>query len=707
MKSVLILLALSSVQATQQHAATSANPIRKVVNMLQMMQKKVAAEGEKEKELFEKFMCYCKTSGGDLEKGIAAAEEKIPKLGSAIKETEAKHEQLIADIKKAKEDRASAKKTMSEASALRDKEAAAFAAQKAEDDKNIAALAKAIPAIEKGMGASFLQTATAQVLRKLMIDQDMADSDRQEVMAFLSSTQSSEYAPASGEIVGILKQMHETMVKDLKEATEAEEAAVKSFGEMMVSKEKEVEALGASIEAKTVRVGEAGVEIVNMKEDLDDTQKALAEDKKFLEDLEKNCKTKEAEWDVICKTRGQEQLALADTIKLLNDDDALELFKKTLPGAGSSLLQLQVTNEAMRARALAAVKGLKGLELISLALEGKKIGFEKVIKMIDDMVALLKKEQKDDDDKKAYCNAELDRTDDERKVLERSISDLEGAMEDAKNSIEQLTSDIKALEEGIVALDKAVAEATSIRQNENADYKDLMASDGAAKELIGLAKNRMNKFYNPKLYKAPPKRVLSEEDRIVHNLGGELEATNPPGGIAGTGIEALAQVNEHDQNKVAPPPPPETFGPYVKKNQESNGVIAMMDLLIADLDKEMQEGSVAEKNAQADYEQYMRDSAEKRVEDSKSIEDKTGAKADMEANLQKYTAEKAATTKELLATVKVIESLHGECDWLVQNFDYRKEARAGELDSLVKAKAILSGADFSLLQTGRNLRRRM
>jgi len=705
MKSVLILLAFSAVQAAQQHATVTANPIRKVVNMLQMMQKKVAAEGVKEKELFEKFMCYCKTSGGDLQKSIAAAEKKIPELGSAIKEAEAKHGQLIADIKKAKEDRTAAKKAMSEATSLREKEAAAFAAQKAEYDQNLAALAKAIPAIEKGMGASFLQTATAQVLRKLMIDQDMADSDRQEVMAFLSTTQSGEYAPASGEIVGILKQLHETMEKDLKDATDAEAASVQTFEGMMASKEKEVQALGASIEAKTVRLGEAGVEIVNMKEDLDDTQKALVEDKKFFEDLEKNCKTKQAEWDEICKTRAGEQLALADTIKLLNDDDALELFKKTLPGAGSSFLQLQVTNEAMRARALATVKGKKGLELISLALEGKKVGFEKVLKMIDEMVALLKKEQTDDDDKKAYCNAELDRTDDERKVLDRSISDLEGAIEDAKNSIAQLATEIKALEEGIVALDKAVAEATSIRKQENADYKDLMASDGAAKELIGLAKNRMNKFYNPKLYKAPPKRVLSEEDRITHNLGGELEATNPPGGIAGTGIEALAQVNVHDQNKVAPPPPPETFGPYVKKNQESNGVIAMMDLLIADLDKEMQEASVAEKNAQADYETYMRDSAEKRVDDSRSIEQKTGAKADMEANLQKYTSEKAATTKELMATLKVIESLHGECDWLTQNFDYRKEARTGEIDSLVKAKAILSGADFSLLQTGLNLRR--
>merc|ERR1719482_2599029 len=87
-----------------------------------------------------------------------------------------------------------------------------------------------------------------------------------------------------------------------------------------------------------------------MKEDLDDTQKSLAEDKAFLADLEKNCKTKEAEWAEICKTRAEELLALQETIKILNDDDALELFKKTLPSA--SLLQVQVKTNVIRKQAL-------------------------------------------------------------------------------------------------------------------------------------------------------------------------------------------------------------------------------------------------------------------------------------------------------------------------------------------------------------------
>merc|ERR1719499_2680571 len=98
------------------------------------------------------------------------------------------------------------------------------------------------------------------------------------------------------------------------------------------------------------RVGELGVEIAQMKNDLGDTEQALLEDKKFLADLEKNCATKQEEWDVIVKTRGEELQALSETIKILNDDDALEMFKKTLPSA-SSFVQLESQRSSVRAAA--------------------------------------------------------------------------------------------------------------------------------------------------------------------------------------------------------------------------------------------------------------------------------------------------------------------------------------------------------------------
>merc|ERR1711915_1001181 len=115
--------------------------------------------------------------------------------------------------------------------------------------------------------------------------------------------------------------------------------------------------------------------------------------------------------------------------------------------------------------------------------------------------------------------------------------------------------EIAALDDSIKALDKSVAEATEQRKSEHEEYKELMASDTAAKELLGFAKNRLNKFYNPKLYKAAPKVELSKEDRIFVSEGGTPPPAAAAGGIAGTGIKVFAQVNVHDQD--APPPPPE------------------------------------------------------------------------------------------------------------------------------------------------------
>lgn len=426
-------------------------------------------------------------------------------------------------------------------------------------------------------------------------------------------------------------------------------------------------ALTEAIETDTKRIGDLGVEIVAMKEDLSDSEKGLIEDKKFLAELEKSCATKTGEWEVICKTRSEELLALADTIKILNDDDALELFKKTLPGA-SSFIQLEVTQASMREEAAAALtrfrnsqkSGRQNVNFILLALQNKKVDFNKVIKMVDDMVVLLKSEQVDDNDKKEYCVQQFDTADDKKKELERKDGQLVVAIDDATEQITTLGNEIKVLGVAIADLDKLVAEATENRMEENSDFKALQASDSAAKEILAFAKNRLNKFYNPKLYKEP----------------------------------GFAQIRVHG----APPPPPETAGPYQKKSESSNGVIGMIDTLIAELDKELTESETSEKLAQEDYEQLMADSTEKRGADSKSAADKAAAKGDLETKLTDFKDEKTVTVKTLMAVEEFISQLHSECDWLIQYFDVRKEARAGEIDALGKAKAVLSGADFSFVQ---------
>merc|ERR1719511_240101 len=141
-------------------ALARANPVRKVVTLLQNMQKKVAAEGEKEKELYDKFMCYCTGGSAELEAAITAAEEKVPAVGSNIEATEGKLSQLKSGLAEAQASREAAKDAVEKATAVREKEASAFASEKSDLDTNIAAIGKAVAALEKGAGSSFMQTAT-------------------------------------------------------------------------------------------------------------------------------------------------------------------------------------------------------------------------------------------------------------------------------------------------------------------------------------------------------------------------------------------------------------------------------------------------------------------------------------------------------------------------------------------------------------------
>merc|ERR1719336_3344673 len=242
----------------------------------------------------------------------------------------------------------------------------------------------------------------------------------------------------------------------------------------------------------------------------------------------------------------------------------------------------------------------------------------------------------------------------------------ETVIEESKESLATLAEEIKAVKAGIVALDKAVEEATEQRHAESAEFKELVASNTAASELILFAKNRLQKFYNPRLYKAAPKRELSAEDRIYENQGGDVP-TEAPGGIANTGITALVQLSS--RSDAVPAPPPATAAAYKKKSEGSAGVMAMMDILVQDLDTE-----TTEAKAEEAYQKVVAESAAKRTDDSKSLTDKEAAQADLGLALQRSEADKKADTRELMGTMKYISSLKAECDWLLQYFVVRKQA---------------------------------
>jgi hypothetical protein len=654
---------------------------------MQNMQKEIEAEGAKEKEMFDKFMCYCGGGADGLKKAIADSSAAIEELTAKLKSEEAEKSATAQDLIGHKKDRETATADIEEATMLRGKENAAYAAEKADSETNIAAMAKAIPALEKGMGgAALLQLPEGNALRKIIDNYPKMDPmDRRSAQAFLEESSSSDYAPQSGQIVGILKAMKDDMEAELKEAIAEEEKAVAGFGDLKASKEKEIEMATEAVETKMARSGELAVSVVQTSDALEDEKDELASTQKFLGQLQSQCGTKEKEWAERSALRAQEVAAISDAIGIMNDDDALDVFKKAMPSSfvqATGFLQRGDSKASRGEKAQAILANLKSkdqnMKLLLFTFNAKlKMhgGFDDVIKMVDDMVALLGKQAAEDEKQKTWCEDELEKSADEEAAAKTKLGQTDAALSELTDEIGTLMEEIAALTAKIAALDKSVADATAMRKDEHTEYVTMMQLNEAATGLVEKAKNRLQKFYNPTLYKAAPKTENTMEGKI---------------------IEAGTFVQIRRRSDVAPPPAPD--GPpsgAPAKNQKSAGVLSMMDTIVSDLKSDMKDAEYDEKTAQTDYGELMADSAETRAGDVKALTGKSSAKAKTEEELMLTKETRSATSTDLKQVGTMISDLHVSCDFILQNFDLRKEARTNEIEGLKNAKAVLSGASFS------------
>jgi chromosome segregation ATPase len=608
-------------------------------------------------------MCFCKDGATTLQKQIDAAGVKIPRLESTLKEATAQHQRLTQDLGKHREDRNEAQQALDTATALREKSAESFGTSSADLKANIAALTSAISSLNgagNSGGAGFLQTQSASVLRKLSLAMDEDSADRDVLTSFLSGTVDEA---GSGEILGILKQLEDGMSQDLAEITDAEKTSIEDHKGLVAAKRREISATSSAIEQKLSRVGDLAVEISACRSDLDDTREGLKEDQHFITHMKEMCQTKKDKWVAYQKLMSEEMKALAETITLLNNDDSLDLFKKTLPSPKQtpvSFLQLHRRHHAKTKahRAALMLRRIphkdRRIDFLERALKGQAVGFEVIKKKIDKLIELLHQEQRDDDAKKDYCTKEIDKTEDDKKVAQRTVSDREKSLAQAEDSLAEVTEEIKQTVAAVKALDEEVASQTELRKDKHSDVVEKLASNNAANSLLEIAKKRLLQFYNPNLA-----------------LISQVSAANP------------AQK------------PPEADLSYQKKGQESHGVIAMIDLLRADLTKETIQLEEQDKDAQEDYEMFLKDASEKRLLDSKAVADLESAKAEVEATLHEDGEALRSEKSDLVATVSELQGLHGECDWLLTNFDTRRSARDAEADSLEKAQAVLSGADYA------------
>jgi hypothetical protein len=681
--------------------ADAANPIRKVITLMQEMTKEIEAEKEKEKALYEKFMCICSEYPSELTATIEESTKKISELTSSIEEETASKTELEGAVKGHAADKAAAEKDLEKATMLREKEEEEYESTIASTESSIKGLAGAIASLEKGAtAASLMQAPDANRLKAMIETSPMISTfSKDRVIAFLGG-QDSETTGGSGEILGILKQMHDDMQKTLSDAQAAEEVAKTGYSDLKAAKDQEIETAAETIESKEKRAGELEVSIAQSKDALEDTSGEKADAEKMLATLTSTCGSRKKEFEARLKIRDDEIAAISQAITILNDDDALDVFKKAVPSAlvdadgddSQSAGFLQTRRLSISATRLEKAVEIVGkakhpnpqmgllLQTIKAQLSAAKKAtgkgsqapdFSVVTKMIDDMVGVLNAETVADTKKKAWCTDELLKAEKSQAKAQEKTDANAAEISQVQDEIDGFTEDVAALEKDVTDIDKEVALAPEQRKKEHSEYTETLQMTEAAIALIGKAKNRLQKFYNPTLYKAPPKTEKTMEEKIIDSYS--FIQRHAFGNNAKKQLPDLPEVPKYEK-------------------QNSGGIIHLMDTITKDLEMDMSEAGYAEKTAQKEYVELMAEQQALRAQAMKSLVEKKGSKAELESRMVKAKKSQKEIFEELNNAYTLVQEIHASCDEIVENFANRMAAREQELESLKSAKAVISGA---------------
>jgi hypothetical protein len=478
------------------------------------------------------------------------------------------------------------------------------------------------------------------------------------------------YAPASGAIFGILKQLKDDFESSLSTAQKEEINAQEAYAELKATKEKQIAAAKAKLESLQQEDAENKKALFDCKEDIAAIREQRSLDVEFLRNLKLTCQGLDHQWEQRSKMRGDEIKAVSEAIAVITDDDAADLMRKTVTflqiswasnanteeharriGAASVLrrfLQDPQFDDLLDAwhgrndKAVATMETPKA-QLSTLVVSVQLDAFTKVKEAMDKMIAELKAQQEEEVKLKEFCTTELNQNEQNTYTKTEEKEDLERKIASLTSHIETLTKEIADAEYGIANSKKEIKKASEAREKENAEYQQTVSDQRATQEILKKALKKLEGFYKKSL-------LQKKED----------------------------------------PTPPVHFQP-MKKNAGASPVMGLIEQIIEESKATEKEAVEAESSAQADYELFVKDSNALIDELTTTITEKTKGKAD--ANLEKSQAEadKESTEGELADLADYKADLHDQCDFVLKNFDVRQKARLLEIEAIQKAKAILSG----------------
>jgi len=709
---------------------SKANPVSRIVSLLNGLKDKLEKDLDTETDLFETYKCWYKSTTATKTASNEAAKTRIDSQKQYIKDIESGKIEFTTERVDLEKNVAELTKDLKDAATMRDSEKKDFEAAKTEMTQAITALGKAVQTIEDATKGSLVQKrsymgmlSTRHSLEKaISLGRGLLDDSEMKYLDGLlnddvpkpdwkklnrKASFKMKYKRASGKILDTLSTLQQTFETNLKDAEEKEAKDIKSYEKLKKSKGDMLDSANKALKDMAAENGSRGQAKEEAQNEVDALEAQVTADKKFIKEAEEAFAIKEKEWAGRKQLRSNEILAMSQAIAVLASDDAKDQFKDSFKSQGYLFLQ-QAAHVSLRSRrakcAARLVKSLadksndvKLLQLAKLAdkLRGHNEAIDEVVKKIDEMVVIKGEEETEDLNKKQDCESDL--SDAAAKAKKASL-DIDTATEDitrADSKAAELKVQIKEQEDKKASLQDQIKEIEKQREREEATFQSDKLADQKAVSLIDSAMGIIKDWKNAK------KESLISRQKMTMVAGALHEITKP------AFIQVHSQQNPDfvvDAGK-APPPPPATWeggAEYGGAGGEQSGIIGIMEMVKEDVKKDIKAAEDEESEAIKDFNEEKSDLEGEIAAADTTIDAYSKDKAAQEKTAVDRGQERATSKGELDGQLAAYRALKPGCDFLLVNFDTRTKARQIEIDGLQKAKAILQGADFGFLQKSKS-----
>jgi hypothetical protein len=653
-----LALGLRAASALQ---ADPENPVTRVVGLLEGLQSRIQKDGEYEQGKYDKFACWCEETTGKTAATITSVREllkttghTILRLKGSVATLSSEISGLVADIKKNQEQQA-------EQTNIREKQNAAYLAEKSELESAIAALQKAVQVLGAATtGASFVQTtqmaaAMSEVVSKMSQASMSVELDAKQLVLLsqLSGKDASSYAPQSATIQGILGDMYTTFAKNLQTSTTDEAKAHRSYEDIMATYQKQLNTLQETLVKKQQHKSEDEIQLADATQTYADSEEQLKAEVTLFDSTKKSCTEKTSDWSKRSKARTSELDGIKEALKILTSDESKAIFDKSIKpgfskGGAASFVQLASVSGTSTKKALSALdlsaRQTHSFRLAAIAAQVRMQTsghFDAVLKAIDKLLVQLQEEEQEDIKKVDGCKESYQDITSNKNDLDWKIENNKAKVQKHEKAVTQKTEAKKITIKDIETAEKTLKDILKERTQENSDYKNAKSDDEKAIGLLVKAKAALEEFYKTALIQKPePDMRLS------------------------------------DKNSA---------------KGQTDGVLKMLDMIIEDLNGELAESKTAEAASQKSYEEIKAAVEDQKAKLTKSkinlegqIAEENTAK-DAELNLKKDNEEDLKTEKDTETDLKKT------CDDAIKLQPERRQKRKIEADGLTQAKEFLAG----------------